>query len=360
MEEYIEDDHTIYKAFKDQLFEGYAAVKPPVPKIKPWLAYVGPKILLDDWEEALAFFLWSNEDTKSETQVRFYLNQRAGLWKIWAFPQEYNTGMSSKEIEERCDGEREKIGLDKDWIIGGTAHHHCSGSAYQSGTDATNERSQNGIHITVGNLDKLTLSIDGRVSFKGTFYDCDWSHWFDMPPGLEGLPMSFEKEVMKYFLTQLPPKSLGFPKEWKANCIKKVYVPTYPKVGGGPGGWYGCGWGGASDGEVEADANAGKKPLSRKERKVLTKALGKRLAKSYDKEDLAILNEAAKQINILTASKGISLRDLVEWTRIQPTMLDADKNSAVDEFDEILHKTGADLAAVVDWIETMTATESSA
>ncbi len=33
-----------------------------------------------------------------------------------------------------------------------SAHHHCSASAFQSGTDEENERGQDGLHITVGRM----------------------------------------------------------------------------------------------------------------------------------------------------------------------------------------------------------------
>jgi hypothetical protein len=179
---------------------------------------------------------------------------------------------------------------------------------------------------------------------------------------------------MEYYLTQRPPKDQTFPKEWKENVIKKVYVPTYKPtaIGGGPLGWHGGGWGGGYYGgetetELEADANEGKapKPLTRKQRKALNKALGKRLAAQYNAEDLAILNEAAKQINqLIASSKGVTLRDLVRWSTLHTGVLDAEQNRILNRFDEILHKTGADLVAVLDWIETKidltAATESSA
>lgn len=368
MQEYIVKDSIVYKWLTDPLFRGYIAHKPPVLKADPWIAYQGPKRKLEDWRKVLAFFLWSFKECEQETQVRWYLNLEEGLWKPWAFPQEYNTGMSAREIPERCDEEREKAGLDGKWCIGGTDHHHCKGTAWQSPTDKTNETTQNGLHITVGKLDEPKLDIHGRAWYKGTFYDPYWTDWFEMPPGLEGLPPSFEQKVMEHFLTERPPKDQEFPVEWKANVIKKVWVASTYKpspVGNGPLSWHGSHWGyGSYDGEVEADANEGKAPkaqLSRKDKKRLNKALGRRLAAQYNKEDLAILTEAAKQVNLLLASsKGVTLRDLVRWSTIQNVTLDAEQDEILNKFDDILHKTGADYVAVLDWIATVTETESSA
>jgi len=63
----------------------------------------GPK-LNAVWPEVLAFFRWTNDTMKSESQVRLFVNVRTQEWKAWAFPQKANTGMTAKELTEGDEG----------------------------------------------------------------------------------------------------------------------------------------------------------------------------------------------------------------------------------------------------------------
>jgi hypothetical protein len=231
-DKYIINDNQVFEWYEDPLFQGYVAV--PLPKSPPWVGYHGPKIPMEEWRKILAFFRWSYDESKSETQVRLYFHPAEGLWRAWAFPQEYGSGMTTKELpEDNCD-ERRRAGIGSGWLVGGTVHHHCSSKAFQSGTDKSNEETQNGIHITVGQIDKSFHDLHGRVSFKKHFYEAAWSEWFELPPGLDGLPSAFHDEVTEYFLCEANDNPDGFPAEWKANLIKKVWVSQ-----SNPGWWKG-------------------------------------------------------------------------------------------------------------------------
>src|SRR6516162_2399710 len=58
----------------------------------------GPTIPHDVWSQILAFFKWTHDQHKSESQVRLYVNQKDKTWRAWAFPQKAGTGMTSEEI----------------------------------------------------------------------------------------------------------------------------------------------------------------------------------------------------------------------------------------------------------------------
>ena len=109
------------------------------------LDYTGPKFTPEMWHQVLSFFRWTDKEMDSESQVRLYVNTKLGRWGAWAFPQEARTGMSAREIvttetpeqavERFASWGSEPSG---DWLYFCTVHHHCSASAFQSGTDEEN------------------------------------------------------------------------------------------------------------------------------------------------------------------------------------------------------------------------------
>ena len=106
------------------------------------LDYTGPKFAPLMWHQVLSFFRWTHKEMASESQVRLYVNTRLGRWGAWAFPQEARTGMSAREIAtpETPEHAVERFASwgsepSADWLYFATVHHHCSASAFQSGTD---------------------------------------------------------------------------------------------------------------------------------------------------------------------------------------------------------------------------------
>lgn len=364
-ERYIRDESgKVYERFKDALFNGYAPVRPELKKAQAWLSYQGPKIPIEpQWKTITAFFIWAFGETNGECQVRLYFNRKEGLWRPWAFPQEWSYGMKTDEIPERCDEEREKVGLRRGWEEGGTAHHHCKMSAGQSPVDRDNEEKINGVHITVGDLDKSVFSLDGRVYFRGQKYDIGWSHWFPLPEELKSLPYRFHDDVVKYYLAEAPPKDYPFPEEWKDNLIKKVYTPHAQSYFPGGGPVHLPRPSGNHKGEEEVPTDGGTnvritdKHLSRKEKKALRKTFGTKMASTFDANDLLQLNEATRLVRLLLASKNIEMSDLMRWTRVHPVMLNDEYNKATEEFEEILEKYGVDADDVEDWLKTTEAME---
>jgi hypothetical protein len=225
MHKYIVHKDELFERYDDALFKGYVRTRPQVTKMDPYLSYVGPKIPMESWKQILGFFDWAYKEHKVEAQVRLYLNQKQGTWRAWAFPQE-GEAAATMEIAEACDVECKKTELysAKGWIEAGTVHSHAAMSAFQSGTDKSNEDTKQGIHITVGKLDERVYDRHGRLTFRGIFYNVDWSDWFQLPPGLEGLPAPLYSTVMQYFLTQHVTET-AFPDTWKENLKKKEWVP---------------------------------------------------------------------------------------------------------------------------------------
>jgi len=112
---------------------------------KGQIDYTGPKFDPEMWHQVLSFFRWTHKEMDSESQVRLYVNIKLGRWGAWAFPQEARTGMSAREIAtpetpEQAVARFASWGSEPsgDWLYFATVHHHCSASAFQSGTDEAN------------------------------------------------------------------------------------------------------------------------------------------------------------------------------------------------------------------------------
>ena len=190
------------------------------------LDYTGPKFTPELWHQVLSFFRWTHKEMDSESQVRLYVNTKLGRWGAWAFPQEARTGMSAREIAtpetpEQAVARFASWGTtpSADWLYFCTVHHHCSASAFQSGTDEANERNQDGLHLTVGRMDADRHEIHARFYLNGNCFAPDLSRFWPVEPELaEQLPSTMLDEVARF---QMGAKVVvDFPDAWRKNIIE--------------------------------------------------------------------------------------------------------------------------------------------
>lgn len=234
---YVVHNGRVHSRFEHRHLVGYRAEETTIPVVTtlPCLRWQGKKIPIALWREVLAFFKWSYKETRSETQVRIFHNFTTGEWKFHAFPQEKGTGMTTRELPDHPNrAEDEKVF--EGWEVWGTVHHHCAMAAFQSSTDRGNEESQAGLHITVGNMDKLehdihsrvTVVLPGELDAKGelvraaekVFYDTDLYSWFELPPEMQNCPAALRITVLKYYLVTAAADDETFPQRWKDNVIE--------------------------------------------------------------------------------------------------------------------------------------------
>lgn len=213
-------------------FHGYVRNTDPQPPLveTAWMNWVGGLIPLELWNQVCAFFEWSQETFKSEAQVRLYYNRTTRKWAVWAYPQR-PSGMTTKELDDHPDFEKQRTQFNSDWVTLGTVHHHCTMGAFQSGTDKSNETQQDGVHITVGNLTSPEYTLHGRVQLRGQEYGCLWTQWFSAPEVSTKLPYKLQSYLLDYYLKAPPAKDTPFPEQWKKNC----YPPVYTGGGGSSG-----------------------------------------------------------------------------------------------------------------------------
>lgn len=214
-----------------------------VTATKATMKWTGPKISQDTWNQVLAFFKWTNDEHHSESQVRLYINNRTQEWAAWAFPQEAKTGMTAKELDtDEAKAQRAQFSDTDGWLYFGTVHHHCGGSAFQSGTDQANEKNQDGLHITVGNMDQKLYDIHCRLYIGGNKFEPNMSWFWDVEATLGTIPGDLRQFLVDGLENRLarqqmcipPPPEVQFPQQWRDNVIeiKPVVVPSRTYAGG--------------------------------------------------------------------------------------------------------------------------------
>lgn len=209
------------------------------------LSWTGPKISPELWSMVLAFFRDTYNRTKAECQVRLYVNTITSQWTAWAYPQEAAHSMAIKELPDhpRMAEERAQFKLSEGWHYFGTAHHHCSGTAFQSGTDrhgtgGMGEVQQDGLHLTVGKMDHATqYDIHARFYLDGAEFEPDLSLFWDIGADAAKLvPDTCYNLIARHQMTQAPALDMAYPEQWKENIIE---VKT--TIGFGTHGFFGLG-----------------------------------------------------------------------------------------------------------------------
>lgn len=189
----------------------------------------------DEWHKILAFFKWGYDTYKSEQMVRLYVNGTTRAWRAWAYPQRGNMGMTVKEVEdhENFMTQRAQFKDEEGWTYFGSVHHHCNGGAFQSGTDEADEKSKDGLHITMGNMDEKVYSMDARFYLRGAKFPPKLLWFWDIGTALNEIPAWVpeksrpEPELIAKFQMCMPaPAGTEVPKEWKDNIILPPPVKT--------------------------------------------------------------------------------------------------------------------------------------
>ncbi len=107
--------------------------------------------------EIVAFFQEVFYVHRAEAVVLLYFNQDAGRYELKIPKQQVAGGHCRYEIGPTPPG----------WLRVGTIHSHASADAFHSELDDEDERHDDGLHMTVGNLDGdvslvCSLVVDGR------------------------------------------------------------------------------------------------------------------------------------------------------------------------------------------------------
>ncbi len=187
------------------------------------------------WLEVLAFFKWTQDVEKSEAQVRLFVHPEHG-WMAWAFPQQGGTSMTTKELDTPEAANQRALNIPEGYIAFGTVHHHCTCSAFQSGTDTADEKNVDGLHITVGKMDSPMHDIHCRIYIKGHRFEPDMSAFWDIGEDAAlkikfVADLGFEagqlmNKVARSQMCEPAPKDHPFNAIWRENYIVPLPVVT--------------------------------------------------------------------------------------------------------------------------------------
>lgn len=144
----------------------------------PWLENATPSISLKLPKipgriigQALTFFRQVWDQHKSEAYTQLYYSKELNQYRLWVPKQKVSSGSVSYDradqfsIEERIGGEVGKdIQKQWKWQMVGTIHSHCNFSAFHSGTDTHDEETFDGIHITLGHVDRQQFSMCASIA----------------------------------------------------------------------------------------------------------------------------------------------------------------------------------------------------
>ena len=215
-------DNRLFRMVQAGDWSGVEEAPVPNTNAAPAHRWYGGRISDKLWREVLAFLEWSYKETKSEAIVNLFYHETTRQWAALALPQKGYTGMTAELMPEHPDTTPTFARLGAGWEQFGTVHHHCSAAAFQSGTDSADERTKEGLHITIGNLGRSSgYSIHARTSFRRQMFDAVLNDWFEFPGvTLSDLPVEMSQRVLEYKLTRPNHPDHAFPDWWKANVIR--------------------------------------------------------------------------------------------------------------------------------------------
>ena len=234
IEETIISDNKLYKKLDFPLFTTYQELS-AVEHEELVPVFKGKPIPRQMWKKILSFMKQSYDHFKSETLVfLFYDESKDQPWSWWIPPQE-TMGMTVKSSPD--DPEYAKQRADYPDTMFGTVHHHCSTSAFQSGTDEADEVNREGIHFTVGNLNTAAFDIHCRITIGSCHSDIPAGTYIaqaaDPFKKTAKVPDNIRKQVRDH-LHNLDVAALNdnymedeFPDA--ENVSKKVYTPPVNK-----------------------------------------------------------------------------------------------------------------------------------
>ena len=177
---YLERRHPLFTTYEKVELPKYETLSPQ---------WHGKKIPLSMWQEILAFMKYSYDELKSETMCFLYYDEKKKQpWSFWVPPQITN-GMTVKSDPEHVNFQVQRAQYPD--LLFGTVHHHCSSSAFQSGTDEADETNREGFHFTIGNLNKEDIDIHFRWCLDNECHELE-----ELSMVIDGAKSPFKDDVV--------------------------------------------------------------------------------------------------------------------------------------------------------------------
>lgn len=230
--QYVVHNNEVFEKIENDLFTSYKPVE--VPQAEELTAeWHGKKIPSHIWFEILAFMKASQAKFSSEAMLFLYYDENSTEpWSYWVPPQKTN-GMTVKSDPDHPEFSKQRAQYPD--VMFGTVHHHCTSSAFQSGTDEADETTREGFHFTVGKLGKDQESeVHARLTLAGIHYEFE-----NLNMIIDNVVNPFNPKIdlddnMLDFLTQYNNRKLSkVPEDWQDydfdDQLKNVTKPWFGK-----------------------------------------------------------------------------------------------------------------------------------
>lgn len=139
--------------------EGLPWCKKPEISFRLQLPKVPGLILM----QALTFFRQVFEKYNSESYLTIMYSEKLNQYMLWCPKQTVTHTSVNYDRTDQPNFENRQV---NGWQMVGTIHSHCDFSAFHSGTDVHDEDSFDGIHITLGHVNKEQISMESSISFN--------------------------------------------------------------------------------------------------------------------------------------------------------------------------------------------------
>jgi hypothetical protein len=204
---------------------GFVDAIVPVPAIdgledvKAGATLLLPRITSTVFAKAVLFFHEVYKRQKTESAVLLHYSEKHG-YAITVPEQDATGGNVEFPPTERLPGYR----------CVGTMHSHGSMSAFHSSTDIKDEAAQDGVHITIGKLDRFPFfAVDGEYVVNGTRFPLSHEHIVRLKLAPEDL---LEQQIGKIFPSREKLYAIPFgilrdwtvPDEWLKKVKKKGFI----------------------------------------------------------------------------------------------------------------------------------------
>lgn len=122
-----------------------------------------PKVPARILAQALTFFRKVYDKYNSEAYVTLMYSSKKNEYLLHCPKQTVSHSSVNYDRTDQPSYEDRKL---NNWQMVGTIHSHCNFSAFHSGTDVGDEATFDGIHITLGNVDRNQISIASSVAIN--------------------------------------------------------------------------------------------------------------------------------------------------------------------------------------------------
>jgi hypothetical protein len=209
----------VYVTEDNPLFTGVKPLNVNLKTEVPVVRWKGAKIPFHLWASICSFMRWSQKTHKDEAMVTLFYNTELNDWSAWAFAQR-GVGMTVNYIPEHHTVKDDRAQFRKGWIQFGSVHHHCTASAFASGTDRTDEEKKEGVHFTLGKVDQPVAEIHCRQVLCDLVQDVRPMTWLAAPDWIKHIPSYVQADTVNHALKCVD--GVDFPDVWKERIIKNA------------------------------------------------------------------------------------------------------------------------------------------